>query len=230
MSAQISAWAPTAQFKLASPPRSVVPEQRSARCAGRVLERRLGGEAAARSMRSERPLGPPSLSFVSGPGKPWSSTKHSPSMGLPSRTSKRSASRSKYETRRRPVRTTHVPTLVVSVFAPLPRRMVRRCDLLVPRHVATQRFRQSRRPPISAHRRRRPQYRAPEKAPSLVERYRYSAACWRAPIDRGAAQRTYRGRREHQANGERSSAEFSDVNEALVVGPVQDRLRTANTS
>jgi hypothetical protein len=188
MSAHISAWAPTAQFKLAWPPRSVVPEQRSARCAGRVLERRLGGEAAARSMRSERPLGPPSLSFVSGPGKPWSSTKHSPSMGLPSRTSKRSASRSKYETRRRPVRTTHVPTLVVSVFAPLPRRMVRRCDLLVPRHVATQRF-----PAIqaSAHQRASPsstpvsrsgESPQPRRAIPILRRMLASAdRSWRCP-------------------------------------------------
>jgi hypothetical protein len=52
MSAHISASAPTAQFKLASPPRSVVPQQRNSRSTRRVLDRRLGGDAAAPSIRS----------------------------------------------------------------------------------------------------------------------------------------------------------------------------------
>jgi hypothetical protein len=52
MSAQISVSAPTARFKLASPPRSVVPQQRNSRSTRRVLDRRLGGDAAAPPTRS----------------------------------------------------------------------------------------------------------------------------------------------------------------------------------
>ena len=189
--AHISASAPTAQFKLASPPRSVVPEQRNSRCAGRVLDRRLGGDAAAPSIRSgAAPRPAVAVTSCQSPGKPWSSTKHSPSMGPPSRTSKRSASRSKYETRRRTVRTTHVPTLVVTVFAPRPRRMIRRCDLLASRHAATERSRQPRRPPISAHRRRRPSTALRRTAPTSSSDTDTPPHRGELPVDRGAAQRT----------------------------------------
>jgi hypothetical protein len=129
MSAHISASAPTAHFKLASPPRSVVPEQQT-----------LDPPAASSTAGSAATLPRPQYGRDQPSAcrrcpschsrEPWSSsTKHSPSMGPPSRTSQRSASRSQYETRRCPVRTTRVPVLVVTMFAPLPRRMIRRCDL-----------------------------------------------------------------------------------------------------
>lgn len=77
MSAHISASAPTAHFKLASPPRTVVPEQRTL---DPPAASSTAGSAATlphpQHVR-DQPLGLPSLSFVSQP-EPWSSTKHSP--------------------------------------------------------------------------------------------------------------------------------------------------------
>ena len=138
----------------------------------------------------ERPLGPPSLSLVSEPRETVEQHQALAVDGSSSRTSKRSASRSKYETRRRTVRTTHVPTLVVTVFAQRPRRMIRRCDLWASRHAATERSRQPRRPPISAHRRRRPSTALRRTAPTSSSDTDTPPPRGELPVDRGAAQRT----------------------------------------
>jgi hypothetical protein len=98
MSAHLPAWAATTQFKLASAPRSVVPQQRNSRSTSRVLTAGFGATLPRPQHVRDHPLGPPSLSFVSQPREPWSSTKHSLSMGPPSRISQLCASRSPYET------------------------------------------------------------------------------------------------------------------------------------
>jgi hypothetical protein len=217
MSAHISASAPIAQFKRASPPRSVGPEQRSSRCAGRLLDRGLGGDAAALKAFGAAPRPGRRRHSCHSPGKPWSSTKHSPSMGPPSRTSKRSASRWQYATRHRPVRTAHAPTLVVTVYAPLPR-------LMPPAATCWRRVmwpprgsRQSRRPPISAHRRRRPQYRVretslqPGRAIPILRRMVASAGrSWRCPAHLPGADGSIRRTvSEAQPNSETSTRRSS---------------------
>jgi hypothetical protein len=125
-------------------------------------------------------------------------------MGPPSRTSQRSASRSQYETRRRPVRTTRVPALVVTMFAPLPRRLIRRCALMA-LHGDTERSRQPRHPLISAHRRRRPrtahrQIRGAARQKGAAVMARRSCDNTGAPVPRDAGRdRRVRCRRQGAA-------------------------------